>query len=183
MTALEYIKKFAPYTADSLSQRIFPATSLAISYLESNKATGLSKLAEVYNNMHGIQVYPKWTGPTVRMTDNKTGSSRVFCVYPNKKAGFQGFIDFLKRNPRYEKAGVFTAKTPQEQVKRIAAAGYSESAAWQKLVLSIADKYQPSNNKVLDLIKLFATVLIFGYSFLNLLQSWEGLETIPRPRK
>lgn len=183
MTAIEFIKRFERYTRNALQQKVFPATSLAIAYLEANKSTGLSTLASKYNNYHGIQNYPAWKGPTVRMKDNQVGNYREFCVYPTPAAGFQGFIDFLKRNPRYEKAGVFRAKTAKEQVKAIAAAGYSESSQWQKLVNSIAEQYSDSSNKIIDLISLIGTVLIFGYSVINLLSSLEGMETSQEARK
>jgi flagellum-specific peptidoglycan hydrolase FlgJ len=148
MTPEAFFNKYSIYAKNASKKGIYPAVALAIAYLESNRpGAGISALASKYNNFHGIQKYPKFTGQTVRLTDNLTGSSRYFCTYPNIQAGFDGFINFLRDNPRYEKAGVFTARTPEEQVKRIGAAGYSETGTWATSVLNFIDKYYPAAAK------------------------------------
>jgi flagellum-specific peptidoglycan hydrolase FlgJ len=135
MTAKAFYNSFAQYANGASRFKIFPIVSLAVAYLESNRpGAGVSVLASKYNNFHGIQVYPKWKGKTVKLLDNQAGNHRTFCVYPSVQAGFNGFAEFLSVNPRYAKAGVFNAQTPQQQINRIGEAGYSEVSTWKNAV-------------------------------------------------
>jgi hypothetical protein len=43
----------------------------------------------------------------------------------------------LIKNKRYENAGVFNAKTPEEQIKAIAKAGYAEASDYVPKVMSV----------------------------------------------
>lgn len=143
MLIKDFAAKYGRYAAavpTSKKYNIFPLVSLTIAYLESNRPKGVSMLAEKYNNFHGIQVYRKWKGEVVRLKDNQKGDYRGFCVYPSPQAGFQGFVDFLIRNPRYSKAGVFEANNAREQLKRIVAAGYSETPTYGQTIVNILDK-------------------------------------------
>jgi flagellum-specific peptidoglycan hydrolase FlgJ len=138
MTLQAFLNKYGSFAIDSKKNGIFPIVTLAVAYLESNKPGGISKLAEKYNNFHGIQSYPKWKGQTVTLQDNLKGDNRVFCVYPTVQAGFNGFSQFLKDNPRYTRAGVFKAATPVEQIQKIGDAGYSETSTWKTAVTKIS---------------------------------------------
>lgn len=170
MSVKDFIQRYHQYAQSSQAAGIFPAVSLAIAYLESNRSQGISKLASQYNNFHGIQVYPKWKGKTVRMTDNQTGSVRTFCVYPSIAAGFRGFIEFLQVNPRYGAAGVFQAQTPKEQITRIARAGYSESGQWSKLVQVISMQVPGRKSNQLEIFFLVCGLFI---SFALFLPDWK----------
>lgn len=135
MTAKAFYNTYAKYANGASRFKIYPIVSLAVAYLESNRpGAGISLLASKYNNFHGIQAYPKWKGRTVKLLDNQAGNYRTFCVYPSVQAGFNGFAEFLTVNPRYSKAGVFTATTPQQQINRIGEAGYSEVSTWKTAV-------------------------------------------------
>lgn len=138
MTIQAFVNKYGNFALDSKKNGIFPIVTLAVAYLESNRPGGISKLAEKYNNFHGIQAYPKWKGKTVVLQDNLKGDNRTFCVYPTVQDGFNGFSKFLKDNPRYTKAGVFKATTPAEQIQRIGDAGYSETSTWKTAVTKIS---------------------------------------------
>jgi len=143
MLIKDFAAKYGIYAAAVPTSRkydIYPIVSLTIAYLESNRPKGISMLAEKYNNFHGIQVYPKWKGEVIRLKDNQTGDYRGFCVYRSPQAGFQGFVDFLIRNPRYTKAGVFEARDARDQLKRIVAAGYSETPTYGQTIVNILDK-------------------------------------------
>lgn len=164
MTPEAYFNTYSKYAKNASKAGIFPSVSLAISYLESNRpGAGISTLASKYNNFHGIQKYPKWTGETVRLTDNLTGSSRYFCVYPTIQAGFDGFTKFLQDNPRYSNAGVYSARTPEEQVRRIGSAGYSETGTWSNAVLKFIDQYVPQANNASKLILAIGIVGLAVY--------------------
>ena len=166
MTIQAFINTYAKYAMPAKQAGIFPAVSLAAAYLESNRAGGISILAERYNNFHGIQKYPKWTGKTVKLKDNQAGDYREFCVYPSVQAGFNGFVKFLKDNPRYTKAGVFQAKTPREQIKRIGSAGYSETKTWSetaaKMIQTAAHHVKAHPDALFAFLLVAAGALLFG---------------------
>lgn len=63
-----------------------------------------------------------------------------FRVYKNFEESAEDYIRFLKTNPRYTNAGVFTATTPQEQIERIKAAGYATAPNYVELVMGIINK-------------------------------------------
>jgi flagellum-specific peptidoglycan hydrolase FlgJ len=46
-------------------------------------------------------------------------------------------VKFLKENARYRNAGVFDAKSPEEQIKAIKKAGYATSPTYAEFVTSI----------------------------------------------
>ena len=141
MTLTAFVNKYGRYAQAAKQHSIFPAVSIAAAYIESNRPGGISALASKYNNFHGIQKYPKWKGQTVKLMDNNLRVTREFCVYPSIQAGFNGFVKFLQDNPRYSRAGVFSATTPGEQVKRIGGAGYSETGTWSAMVNKAAAMY------------------------------------------
>ena len=164
MTIQAFINTYARYAQPAQQAGIFPAVSLAAAYLESNRAGGISLLAERYNNFHGIQKYPKWKGKTVKLKDNQAGDYREFCVYPSVQAGFNGFVNFLKENPRYTRAGVFQAQTPKEQIQRIGAAGYSETKTWSETAAKMIQAAAATVQKpqvLTGMIILAAAVLLF----------------------
>lgn len=175
MTAKEFIQRYYKFATASVGKSgIFPSVSLAIAYLESNKPKGLSFLAEKYNNFHGIQNYPKFKGITVSLADNQKKDMRKFCTYPTVQAGFRGFVQFLQDNPRYAAAGVFQAKTPREQIQRIAKAGYSETSTWPQAVLGISDQVPQGtgrNTAIIDLLITFLTIFAIIESLLILERS------------
>jgi len=158
----DFIVKYAKYSTSAKRSGIFPSVSLSIAYLESNRANGISLLAKNYNNFHGIQTYPKFKGTAVPLRDNQKGDYRYFATFRSVQSGFDGFVQFLQLNPRYAKAGVFTAKTPVEQITRIAQAGYSESPDWAKLVIKI-DKFNKTKDfQDLDPLEVISFCFIIG---------------------
>lgn len=166
MTPKAFYNQYAKYAAGSAKYKIFPIVTLAVAYLESNRpGSGVSVLAAKYNNFHGIQVYPKWRGKTIRLLDNQAGNYRTFCVYPSVQAGFDGFAQFLVANPRYGKAGVFNAKSPREQINRIGYAGYSEVKSWNVAVNKLLEaggqiKTIASNNSSVLMGLTFVALLL-----------------------
>jgi mannosyl-glycoprotein endo-beta-N-acetylglucosaminidase/stage II sporulation protein P len=63
-----------------------------------------------------------------------------FRVYNSFEDSATDYIRFLKTNPRYTNAGVFTAKTPQEQIEAIKRAGYATAPNYVELVMGIINK-------------------------------------------
>lgn len=162
MTRAEFVSKYYQdaYRATK-GTGIFPETLLAIAIVESqgknaagNYEPGLGLVARRANNFFGIKAWPGHTGPTVELpTPGDRDKLSKFVVYPSIYASFAGFVDFLRRNPRYEKKGVFAADNYAEQITRIAAAGYAENTNYANLVNQVADRvkqYANAAGKALD---------------------------------
>ena len=139
--------KFATIATEGT--KLFPATLVSQLLLESGAA--LSQLARRAHNYFGIKAGTTWTGPVISMTTAEFIDGRRVTfrgtdkVYPNRAAairdganmqtlfrfyssmteGFKGWVDFLQKNTRYTRAGVFTATNPVEQFAALARAGYA----------------------------------------------------------
>ncbi len=123
---------------------IFPEVLLAQAIVESQKniggtyVPGKTELAESFNNYFGIKDSPQWTGKTVTFNTREYVNDYVvgkFRVYNNKTESFRDYVKFLKSNPRY--SGAFKAKTPVEQMKAIAAAGYATDPNYSSILQSV----------------------------------------------
>jgi flagellum-specific peptidoglycan hydrolase FlgJ len=177
MSREEYTRKYYPDAFRATQGTgIFPETLLAMSIVESqgknaagNYEPGLGLVARKANNYFGVKYYPQWTGPTIDLpTPGDANKISTFVVYNSIYDSFRGFVDFLKKNPRYEKKGVFTAPNFGEQITRIAAAGYAENPNYASVVTSVANKLRQyikttgaamNNNRVLFPL-LFAGALV-----------------------
>ncbi|MFS0781703.1 glycoside hydrolase family 73 protein [Bacillus sp. 1P06AnD] len=105
---------------------VLPSITISQAILESN--WGNSSLSKDYNNLFGIKGHTKWSGKTASLKTtehfNQQTSAR-FRVYSTMDESIKDHGDFLKRNPRYAKNGLFSAKTYMEQAKVLEKAGYS----------------------------------------------------------
>jgi flagellum-specific peptidoglycan hydrolase FlgJ len=156
MERTEFVKKYSPAVARITSNTgISPQVLFAQAILESsgkNSAgkwgVGNSQLAKKYNNYFGIKASRQWKGPVVNMKTQEfygnattpTTINDFFRVYKNFEESAEDYIRFLKTNPRYTNAGVFTAKTPEEQIKAIKTAGYATAPNYVELVMGIINK-------------------------------------------
>jgi flagellum-specific peptidoglycan hydrolase FlgJ len=77
---------------------------------------GDSNLAKTANNLGGIRGKPQ-------EAIGKTSTG--WAIFATPKDCFKCYARFLN-TPRYIKAGVFTATSPEEQIKRMVKAGYCE---------------------------------------------------------
>lgn len=177
MSREEFTRKYYPDAFRATQGTgIFPETLLAIAIVESqgknaagNWEPGAGLVARRANNYFGIKAYPQWRGKTIDLpTPGDADKVSRFVVYSSIYESFKGFVDFLKRNPRYANKGVFTAPNYGEQITRIAAAGYAENPNYAPVVKSVADKLRQyikttseaiNNNRVLFPV-LFAGAII-----------------------
>ena len=89
-----------------------------------------SKTSGKYNYF-GIKADKGWTGEKKDvMTHEYLNGEKVtlpqpFRSYNNPKEAVQDYVSFLKKNKRYEKAGVFQAKTSEEYFGALQKAGYA----------------------------------------------------------
>lgn len=162
---------------------IFPSVKMAQMILESG--WGESANARLANNFFGIKKGTNWTGETISLkTPNDANKVSVFRKYATPADSIADHTSFLQKNKRYANAGVFDAKTPEDQIKAIAKAGYAEASDYVPKVLSVinsnklkqldeeAKKYKPSpikqlkgvnwKNAILISIGLIATYILYN---------------------
>lgn len=135
MTRQEYIQKFKKAAIDSIKGTgLFPSVLMAQAILESSNAQGqpgLSLLSRKYNNHFGVKADKSWKGKKVNLQTGEVynGVNVVvgdyFRVYDNPAQSFKDRNEFLVKNPRYTKAGVFKATTPERQADALQKAGYA----------------------------------------------------------
>lgn len=134
----DYIEKYRKDAVRATSGTgIFPSVMLAQAAVESSNGT--SKLAFYANNHFGIKCHGSWTGKKTYADDDLP--NECFRAYTNVEDSFKDYIKFLKDNPRYAKNGVFEAQTPQQQISRIAAAGYASATNYASVVGSVIKNY------------------------------------------
>lgn len=150
MSAESFIAKYAASAiVGCLGTQIFPSVKMAQACLETGY--GSSTLSKEAFNFFGIKADNSWKGAAVKAYDPVEGSNDYYRVYADWSGSFADHTDFLYKNPRYEKAGVFTAVTPEEQCERLQAAGYATDPNYASKLKSIISSY---NLKSLDKKKI-----------------------------
>jgi len=167
----EYVNKYKQLAVDTTSGTgLFPSVMLAQGILESR--SGESELAKKYHNHFGIKADKSWTGKKVNFKTREviSGQSQVigdyFRVYKNDKEGFKDRVKFLLENPRYRKAGVFSARTPIEQIEKLKLGGYATDPLY---VGKLSSVFRKQNLSVVDFIKAHPKTIIIGIITLLLL--------------
>jgi flagellar protein FlgJ len=166
---------------------IFPETLLAMAVVESqgkaadgNWYPGLGLVARKANNFFGIKASANWKGETISLpTPGDADKISVFRMYDSFEDSLKDFVNFLKVNPRYTKAGVFNSQDYPTQIVNIARAGYAENPNYSNIITSVAnrvnklmkDYIEPiqKNNKILPL--LAAALIITGYFIVKKIQT------------
>ena len=153
LTREDFIKKYGGYVRSiTAGTGIFPETLFAQAIVESQGKVngkyypGESSLAKKYGNYFGIKANSAWHGPSVNLSTGEvfngvpTVINANFRVYPG---GFEesakDYVNFLKKNERYTKAGVFSAPDYREQIARIHSAGYATALSYTQVVGAVAD--------------------------------------------
>lgn len=162
---------------------IFPQTLLAIAIVESqaqatdgNFYPGQSILVKRANNYFGIKNSPAWKGPTVTVNTPKDAQKvSTFRRYNSFEESAKDFVKFIKENRRYKDKKVLQAPTYQEQIIRIASAGYAESPTYRDIVVKVANSITDAVNKSIAQIQkseplissMFALALTAVFFILN----------------
>jgi len=144
MTRQEYIQKFRGVVISAVKGTgLYPSVMMAQAILESSDKNGVpgnSSLAKVYNNHFGIKADKSWTGKKVNMKTREVFDGKdviigdYFRVYEDAVQSFKDRIQFLLKNKRYFKAGVFKSPTPEEQANALQAAGYATDPNYAKVI-------------------------------------------------
>jgi flagellar protein FlgJ len=150
ITREQFVKQYFPIAAAvATGSGIFPEVVISAAILESSgKINGVyypgqSLLAQRANNFFGIKNSAAWKGPTITLNTGEVYNGiRVtvpgtFRKYTTARDSFADYIKFLQDNPRYKNAGVFAAKTPQEQTAALQRAGYATDPNYSSLLNSI----------------------------------------------
>jgi flagellum-specific peptidoglycan hydrolase FlgJ len=147
MTRQEYIEKYKKDVLDAVKGTgLFPSLMMAQAILESSDIKGVpgnSTLSRIYNNHFGIKADKSWTGKKVSLITREVFDEKTvmigdyFRVYDDAAQSFKDRIQFLKRNQRYTKAGVFSAKTPEEQADALKTAGYATDPNYASVLKSL----------------------------------------------
>lgn len=152
MTRDQFIDKYKQDVIDATcGTGVFPSVTMAQMIIESGDSNGISGNGITFvkaNNAFGIKKGIGWTGQTAVFNTPKDGKPvSEFRVYPTIKDSIIDHTKFLQNNSRYEKAGLFTAKTPEEQIQALVKAKYSESSTYGNTLNTIISAY---NLKKLD---------------------------------
>ncbi len=140
---------------------LFPSVKMAQMILESG--WGEDYLPKVANNFFGIKKGSGWSGETIEVSTPKDANKRsVFRKYASPLDSIKDHSSFLIKNQRYANAGVFNAKTPEEQIDAIAKAGYAEAKNYASTIKSVIN----SNNlkKLDEEAKLYAPKKKFDFT-------------------
>jgi flagellar protein FlgJ len=172
----DWIRKYYPIAAKvTAGTGIFPETMLAMAVVESqgkgadgNWYPGLGLVARTANNYFGIKASSAWKGATIDLpTPGDADKISKFRKYNNVGESIADFINFLKVNPRYKKAGVFSADSYPEQIIAIARAGYAENPNYSSLITSVANKVKEYTADLRDTIErnsgTLLPILIAGF--------------------
>lgn len=180
-TREEFTRKYSPFIAKAVrGTGILVGTVIAQAIIESQGKVssgayrvGASKLAREANNYFGIKCHG-WKGKTYNIdTGEYTSSgkyyvekSSCFRAYNSVKDSIKDYVSFLKNNPRYERAGVFKAKTVLKQAEALKRGGYATALNYPKTIEGVYKGIKDSIVKVsdfqLNFIKQYWWVVALG---------------------
>ncbi len=164
-TRKEFVEQFSPYVNTiTKGTGIFAGTLFSQAVLESsgnyntNKQwkVGGSRLAQEANNFFGIKADKGWKGSRYNIKTREVYGGKDtfvkddFRKYDSVKDSMKDYVNFLLNNKRYRDAGVFNAKTVEEQAAALKKAGYATDPNYAKVVTdvyrslkdSISDKFE-----------------------------------------
>ena len=148
MTKAEFFKKYGSFAqASATGSGLSPLLILSQAYIESGG--GKSKLAKDHYNFFGVKADKSWIGKKVLMRTREqrpTGEdyyiNTYFRKYDNPGQSFQDHIKFLKTNPRYAKAGLFSYPDNYEkQADTLQKSGYATDINYSKLLKAVAKNF------------------------------------------
>jgi len=161
-TRAEFTKRYSPFIAKAVKGTgILVGTVLAQAIIESQGKVssgayevGASKLSREANNYFGIKCH-NWKGKTYNINTGEYTSSGEYYVekgscfraYPSVQDSIKDYVKFLKENPRYDKAGVFKAKTVREQAEALKRGGYATALNYPSTIESV---YNGIKNNIVE---------------------------------
>lgn len=143
----DFIEKYGDSVVRATAgTKLFPSVKMAQMIIESGWGKDLT--VKKGNNFFGIKKGVNWNGETMTLNTPKDGKPvSVFRKYKNAEESIKDHSNFLIKNKRYTTAGVFNARTPEEQIKAIAKGGYAESKNYANTIIKLIND---NNLKKLD---------------------------------
>jgi len=143
----DFIEKYGDSVKRAVAgTKLFASVKMAQMIIESGWGKDLT--VRKGNNFFGIKKGYNWKGETMTLNTPKDGKPvSVFRKYKNAEESIKDHSNFLIKNKRYTTAGVFNAKTPEEQIKAIAKGGYAESKNYANTIIKLIND---NNLKKLD---------------------------------
>lgn len=193
LTRQQYIDKYKDSAIKAVKgTTLFPSVLMVQGIVESNN--GNSTLSSKYKNHFGIKADSSWKGKTVTLPTKEFLNGQwvtindKFRVYDNDWEGFRDRVKFLQDNPRYTKAGVFSAKTPEEQIEALKRAGYATDPNYVQILkdvikrynLTALDKLVEFTKKNIGLIVLAVVVILLSITalYIELYQGKSVVNTV-----
>ena len=157
----EWTIKNAPFAIQAAKgSGIYPETLLAMAIVESQGQVngswfpGAGLVARKANNFFGIKKGVNWPGRTINLpTPGDADKISVFRVYDSFEDSAKDYINFLKKNQRYTRAGVFNAPNYQEQIIAIARAGYAEAPNYATIITQVANSVKKNIANIIEPIQ------------------------------
>lgn len=121
--------------------------SVAIAQAAIESSWGQNWFAKKYKNYFGIKADKNWKGKKASaytheiVGGNSVGQYSYFRVYDNLSENIRDYVNFLRSNPRYEKAGVFSSSSPEEEARALQNAGYATATNYANTIISIINTY------------------------------------------
>lgn len=144
MTKREFVNKFWKSAQGACQNTpINPVMVMAAAAVESR--WGDSGLTKEANNFFGIKSTDSWEKKGGEFVTKSTrevvkGKSIIiaakFRKYANPTECFMAYVQFLHQ-PRYVRAGVLDATTPEQQIKAVAAAGYATDPKYAETIIAV----------------------------------------------
>lgn len=134
---------------------IYPILALAESAVESG--WGESKLTKEGLNFFGVKAYSGWKGATITKNtkefDSKGNTYYINAAFKKYDTAYDSFKDYVKvvSGTRYTKTGTLEAGDPNQQIKSIAAGGYSTAPTYAGDIIKIMNglnSYVPDSNSI-----------------------------------
>jgi flagellum-specific peptidoglycan hydrolase FlgJ len=183
LTRSEFVYKYYPFVKNITNGTgIYVETLLAQAILESQgKVNGVylvggSLLAKNYNNLFGIKASSGWKGSAVNLKTREVFANQnviisdSFRVYDSPEDSMKDYVNFLKVNPRYDRAGVFKAANYKDQAAALQKGGYATDPNYATLVGKLGDQVRSIINDGIKkgLISDAGTIKPNGFFFLIL---------------
>lgn len=137
--AESYIFVYGALAVREMERTGIPASiKLAQGMLESG--CGNSYLSKAARNHFGIKCHKGWSGEKINRDDDE--EKECFRKYVCVDTSYRDHSDFLKSNPRYQKLFELNVYDYRGWAKELKRAGYATRADYDRLLISIIDKYQ-----------------------------------------
>lgn len=175
-TRKDFVLEFGAYVNQiTKGTGILPGTLFSQAILESSGKVeniwlvGGSSLSREANNFFGIKCHSwkgaKWTIKRTEFDEANDYYKEVtvcFRKYNTVEDSIKDYVNFLLSNERYKNAGVFKAKTVEEQAKALQKAGYAGSESnYSNLVTGVYNNIKPfllQTKKKVDPLPIFLVI-------------------------